>query len=70
MKYVTDKTLRDQLRKCLADKGSHSALAKDIGISLPMLSMLLNPRYPFTGKAVRYLGYKKVSEPMFERTSH
>lgn len=67
-RYSTEDILRTKLRKKLEGK-SQKQLAKEIGISEPMLSMLLSPRYPFTGKAVSYLGYKKVKETLFEEAA-
>lgn len=65
-KYANEDALR-RLLKRKARKMSRAELAKEIGVSAQMLSMLLNDRYPFTGKAVEYLGYQKVRETLFEK---
>jgi len=64
-KYVTEDHLRERLKKKLGQR-SKTQLAREIGVSPQMLSMLLSPRYPFTGKAVEWLGYQKVRESLFE----
>lgn len=64
MKYLTEDNMRAMLKQRLRKK-SKTELAQEIGISPQMLSMLLNPRYPFTGKAVAWLGCEKVRESLF-----
>ena len=65
-KYSTESELRERLRKAKGNK-THREFAKELGVPVQMLSMLLSPRYPFTGKAITYLGFRKVRESLFEK---
>jgi hypothetical protein len=61
----TEDELRDLLRRALVGD-TQAKLAERIGIGSNLLSMMLNGA-PITGKAVAYLGYKKVRTKFFEK---
>jgi hypothetical protein len=65
MKLSTEEDLRNKLRSLLKTK-KNGELAAEIGISPSLLSMLVNG-YPLSGKAVAFLGYRKVRTKFFER---
>ena len=64
MGLFTEDQLREMLKKRIG-KNTLSVASKRIGISISMLSMLVNG-YPMTGKAVAYLGFRKVRRRLYE----
>lgn len=63
MQMSTEEDLRKKLRGLLQGR-TQADLAAEIGISQNAVSMYLNGK-TFTGKIVRFLGYKKVREKFF-----
>jgi hypothetical protein len=63
MDLFTEDHLRQKLKEKIVGRTMTKA-AREIGISLSMLSMLVGG-YPMTGKAVAYLGFRKVRERLY-----
>jgi hypothetical protein len=65
MELFTEDRLRGMLKEKVG-KRTLTDVAAEIGISLPMMSMLIGGYSPMTGKAVAYLGFRKVRRRLYE----
>jgi transcriptional regulator with XRE-family HTH domain len=66
MKFITEAELLTQLKARLKGK-TQAQLSKEIGIQPNWMSMILNGEAHITGKVLRFLGYRKVRQRLFEK---
>jgi plasmid maintenance system antidote protein VapI len=59
--FITEAQARDWLRKRIALAGGPSKLAQALGVSRPLISMMLSGAKPITGKVAKHLGLEKVT---------
>ena len=65
MRLITERELRRQLSRILADR-TQVAVGRAAGVSASVMSMAVHGA-PITGKLLAYLGYEKVREKLYRK---